>query len=355
MADARTIEQLFEANDVAALEEIAAHAPKAEAKEARRALHRLASRGVAVPEARPAGDRVFKPAQAEFPAECFLSAFDAEGGRVAFVFRRNPAGGVLGTIMFMDEEKGIIAAQESVLGRKEYRAWVDGLLNGERKIVAHRADPDEVKRALRDARARTEAEKRILPPEAAALPPEWYAPVNDRREEPAADLSLAAESMQLFAEPEVASWIPPQEFLQALVLKVQEAETSHVLVDEAQKVGRVREILLDAVDGYFTAGVRRAYARRLRGTAAIFEDTGRAAQAATARAAAAWLEDEKANLGGLGFARAFILRVFGAPPLETDDPTLEHAPDHVPPAEESAPRLIVTPGEYAQELAKKKP
>lgn len=352
------MEGLCAAGDAAALERIAATAPKAEAKEARRALHRLAAKGVKLPEARPAGESVYHAAREEFAPECFLSAFDAGGGQVAFVFRKNPAGGVQGTIVYMDEEQGILEAQRTTLGRREYRAWIEELLRGARGIIAQRAAPDDVKHALRDARARTDAHGRILPPAAAEIAPAWFTPARDRREEPAADPALAADSARLFLEPEVAHWVPPQEFLQALVHRVQEAETSQLLVDEAQKARRVDEILHGAIDEYFTADRRRAYARRLRGTAVLFDTGGRGAQAATARAAAAWLDDPSAALAGLGFARVFILRVFAAMPAEGGDPASDRVPDRThppPPAGDPAARLIVTPGEFAQEMAKRKP
>lgn len=351
------IEGLLKAGDASALEQIAATASKAEAKEARRALHRLAARGVKVPEAKPAGLRVYQPAHEEFAPECFLSAFDAAGGQVAFVFRKNPAGGVLGTIVYMDEEQGILEAERLTLGRREYRAWIEELRRGGRGIVAHRADPDDVRRALRDARALTDAAGRIVPPAAAELPPDWFAPARDRREEPAADPALAADSARLFLEPEIAQWVPPQEFLQALLLKMQEVETSRLLVDEEQKLKRIDELMHDAIDGFFTADRRRAYARRLLGTAVMFEESGRPAQAAMARATAAWLDEAAAGLSGLDFARVFILRVFAAIPAEGGDPAHVRAPDHPqpPPPAEADARLIVTPQEFAQQMAKRKP
>ncbi|MBI5525928.1 MAG: hypothetical protein HY897_06300 [Deltaproteobacteria bacterium] len=341
------IQSLLATGDVEAIQAIASTAPKARAKEAKRALHILASKGVKIPEARPAGERVFRPAKVDFESDCYLSGFDRDGRQAAIVFRRNPAGGVLGTLLIIHEEAGVETAREMQLSRRGYRTWIDTLAEGEHDVPPVHVEPDQLKRVLAAARAQTEARGRALPEAAAALPAEWYRPAEPAPEPDfPPDASLVAESDGLYREPEVMTWFPPRDVLLRVERKVQEAETSLVLVDEAQKVRRIGEVLGEATEEFFDKDRRRSFARRLRGTAFIFEITGRAAAAAVARSTAAWLDDPALNVGGCAFARQYFRRLFVIRG-EAAEGEAASVPDRTG-------RLVVSPAEFAAEMARKK-
>jgi hypothetical protein len=335
------------AGDVAALQQIAGSAPKAEAKLAKRALHILASKGVKIPEARPAGESVFKPAMVDFESECHLSAFDREGRQAAIVFRRNPAGGVFGTLLIIHEETGVETARAMRFSRRGYRTWIDTLMEGEHGTPPFRVEPEQLKCVLAAARARTEEKGRALPEAAADLPAEWYRPADSSPEpEVEPDPALVAESDTLYREPEVAAWFPPMDVLLPLEQKIAEIETSLVLVDNAQKTRRMGEVLGEATEAFFDAERRRSFARRLKGTAFVFEIKGKTSAAAIARAAAAWLDDPALNIGGCAFARQYLARMFvieGGP-----------AQGEGPPVPDRTGRLVVSPAEFAAEIARKK-
>jgi hypothetical protein len=96
------------------------------AKEAKRLLHRLKLRGVAVPEPAPAPPP--PPPPPEPPPPAYASTADARGERAIWLPRNVPGKGVEVAQVVCSAEKGLIELQLGLLGRKEWRGFVKGLL-----------------------------------------------------------------------------------------------------------------------------------------------------------------------------------------------------------------------------------
>jgi len=340
------IERLFGAGDAAALEAIAKSAPKAEAKEARRALHRLASRGVRVPDLPPSGERAYRPVQTDFEVECHLAAPDSEGVALVAVARAGRAGGIELVHAGMTSRQGFAFASGQVVGRKAYHEFIAadrGLNHG---LLLRRVAREVATSLLGQARRRTEAAGRVIPRAVASLPAEWFVPLVSERSASDADPPASTTDV-LFAEPEFRTWLPSRGFLERVAMRLEEADTSRLFIDDAQKSERLEAVLAGATEEFFNAETRIDYAWRLDVATQIFDATRRSAAALMARVAAAHLADQRLGLEGCGFTRAFVRRLFtitsGADAAEPGTDRNEHAP-----------RLIVTPDEFAREVSKKR-
>jgi hypothetical protein len=332
-----------EKGDVAALAAMAAWPDKAAAKLARRLLHNMKTRGMAVPESRPKGNPALHPVDDVFATACLVSAFDLAGGRAAFLLRRNPGGGVLAVVLYLDETKGISGANSSVISRKEARAYIAGLKRASDGISVVDVDEEFFRGVLHEAKELTVREGRTLPEDAYKVPKEWFeAPVPTIAEAATRNLPPAGGSDLLYSEPEIMQWFPDRDQVSRMELRVREIETSRILVDEAAKLEHVERYFSEATAEYFTGAVRRRYASRLAWTAVIFDLTGRPAAASMARSAAAWLQDETLSPEGCGFSREYLRRIFVLRPPEVQEPA--GAPEE--PVAGDRARLIVTPDEF---------
>jgi hypothetical protein len=96
------------------------------AKEAKRLLHRLKLRGVAIPEPSPPPPP--PPPPAEPPPTAYGSTADARGERAIWLPRNVPGRGIEVAQAVCSAEKGLVELQLGLLGRKEWRGFVKGLL-----------------------------------------------------------------------------------------------------------------------------------------------------------------------------------------------------------------------------------
>lgn len=261
------------------------------AKEAKRSLHLLRVRGVAVPELpRAVPPPVAPPAEPELP--CYASSLDGQGERAVWLARNVPGKGVEVGQAVVSDVRGLLSLQVGMLGRKEYRAFAGDLL--ERGGGLRVAEiPRAIAHALvADARRRAESGGQPLP-EGASL---WLSklgeapPLPDPATRfptlPAGDEAAAvAASGRLHDLPLLRGWIADEEVLRATAARLDEAARSPLLVDDRQRSARVEQLLEEAIAGYFDAPRRERWARRLLITAAHLADTGDEASARVAAAA----------------------------------------------------------------------
>ena len=99
--------------------------PKAGRKALRKALHRLRSRGIALPAKRKAAPVVARLPRIEDDLEAgYVSAHDPRGARLVYLVEPNPSGGARLFEILLDENRGIVDFEVYSAGRSRIRRFV---------------------------------------------------------------------------------------------------------------------------------------------------------------------------------------------------------------------------------------
>jgi hypothetical protein len=302
---------------------LSGHAAREVAKEARRGLHVLRARGVAVPEpALPAPPRPPAPAP-EPPLAAYTSAIDGHGERAVWLPRNVPGRGVEVGQAILSDERGLVDLQVALLGRKEWRATAREILSRGASMGVGEIDREEAHALVAAARARND--------EAAARVPEgadrWLAQLGPAGPppDPAARfpaLPAEAEREALSASgalhdlPLLRAWLPEEDFLREVASRLDEVAVSPLYLDDGQRREQAARIVAEAVERYLSGGPRRALlAGRLFAAAAHLERTGDPAGARAAAAAARALAADVPPLS-IPFARRLVEKAFRLSPGE---------------------------------------
>jgi hypothetical protein len=318
---------------------LAGHAGKEVAKEAKRGLHLMKSRGVAVPEPpRPAAPPAAVAPEPALPA--YATAVDGRGERAVWVARGVPGKGVEIAQAVLSDERGLVELQVGVIGRKEWRALARGLVEKGAAMGLREVDRPRAIALVASARGANDRSGHPVPQRAdvwlaqqgpaqpvadpaASFPP---LPADEERD------ALAA-SAELHGLPLFGPWLAEEEFLREVAARLDEVAVSPLYVDEAQRAAQMTRTVSDAVDRYLDERRRPLLAGRLFSAAEHLVASGDAPHARSAAAAA------RAVAGGASardvpFARLLVEKAFPPPPEEPGTPA-------EPPAAESP--LIVPP------------
>lgn len=318
---------------------LAGHAGKEVSKEAKRGLHVLKSRGVAIPE--PPRAAAVAPALApESPFAAFASAIDGNGERAVWLPRAVPGRGVEVAQAIVSDERGLVELQIGVLGRKEWRAFTKQILGRGAGMDVGELDRGMAHAIVAAARARNETTGQRVPDGAdlwlaqlgpAGPPPDAaarFAPLADDEERDA-----VAESAKLHDLPLLHGWLADEAYLRDIARKLDEAMVSPLYIDERQRADQLARIVADAVDDYLDAERRRVLAARLFAIAAHLEVRGDPAHARLAAASARALASGR-PVREIPFARLLVEKAFPAKLLAGPP----EAPPHDPGSLIVAPR-----------------
>jgi hypothetical protein len=274
---------------------------------ARRALYRLAQRGVAAP-ARPAPRPVVE-SRPERAARAWISGIDGSGSRAAWILFEGGFGGARLCSLIVNDTVGIADVAGGEITKKRLEAELE-VLRASQKLPWIETEPERVCGLVAEALA-LHREKGTAPPvafarwqrlfEGAAVPAPPPPPV-------AADPALVERAAELLELPELAGWFLDPEAVQGDAVELLAARESRLVVSDQIKAERQEAILDRVVEREFEAEARRRWARRLGEMAWVFEATGRPEPAALALAAAAALADPGADVRRHPFARALARR-----------------------------------------------
>jgi hypothetical protein len=320
---------------------LAGHTAKEVAKEAKRSLHVLRARGVAVPEP-PRAAPPPTPAAAEPPLAAYASAIDGRGEQALWIPRTIPGKGIEVAQAVVSDTDGLLELQVGLLGRKEWRAFAKGLLDRGATMGVGEIEPDRARSILVAARARNDASGQRVPEGAdlwlgrlgPAAPPSdpsaRFAPLSDEEERAALAASGALHDLPL-----LRSWLADEAYLRTIAGRLDEIAVSPLYLDDQQRAEQMARTLSDAVDGYFDETRRRTLSRRLFAIAEHLDVRGDAGHARAAAAAARALA-AGAPAQAIPFARLLVEKAFPAVPPPPPGPgPAESAPPGSP--------LIVAP------------
>lgn len=318
----------------------AGHAGRDVAKEGKRILYLLRTRGVAVPEApRPAP--AAPPPAPEPVVPCYASALDGHGERAIWIGRPVPGKGIEVGQAVISDRKGLTELHLGMLGRKEYRALARDLLEHGRGMGVVEIDRDLARSLVAAARERNAESGSALPAGAeawlarlgpAAPPPDpaaRFAPLPEDEERAAVESSGSLHELPL-----VRGWLADEDALRALAQKLDEIAVSSLYLDERQRRDAAVRALDDAIAAYFDEAHRALWAARL---FTLADHVARGGDAATAQVAAAAGRALRAGrpIEQVPFARLLFEKAF-PPPAQPGGP-------QAPGPAETEPLLVTPP------------
>jgi hypothetical protein len=297
-----SIDELVAKGDTSALTELAEGKDKKLAKEARRGLHVLRTRGVKV--------AALSPQQKETPAivpaieaeelPCLVSSIDAGGERALWLVRAESGGGRLIIYeAYLHERHGITQFRASEIARKAWRKLSRELLAVKENFAVAEVPWRFARAALEEAYQRNQEAARSAPVEFLRARPQLGKAEMPARH-PALELwdkvpaPSPEQATRMHDWPECRAWMPEPEELERTAGKLAEVDQSQLLVDAQQKTAARADAIARAVREYFEDPKRRARMRaRLLDAAYLTHQAGRDDDAKVARALADEFEPGK--------------------------------------------------------------
>lgn len=264
-------------------------------KAARRALHRLRSAGMDLPDLAAPRPSVLSRAgaPAEKPLPCFLSEPSSQGVE-SLLLSRYVHGGVATAQAFLDDESGLAEFDGGVVGRNRHREILRSIqAEGEGRWLE--ISYEEARQHLTEGARLARDKNRPLPDkylELSAHFPET-APVEVPRgrelfPRDSLDQALLSGGAALLDRDEFAHWGPPRRFVDVMIQKLDEIRQSQVIISDDQRLEQVRRLLEGAPERLLEAPEeRRRFQERLFRMAAFLERRGER-EAARLAAASAW-------------------------------------------------------------------
>ncbi len=308
----------------------------------RRALHRLRSRGEAVPEPERREVVATLPAVDEDLGAALISVLDPAGARMAYLVEANPAGGARLFAVALDELLGVTEVEVFSAGRSKIRKFMGEFARRD-DFPAVEVPPDAV-RALIARTASRQASDRPLPrgfsewrariaepPEGAATPGELA------REALGSEVGDASEELRraeaLLRDRVLGPWPPDRAALHEIAQRLSEASAGVVIVSGGARQAQIDSVLDDAVEQLYAGDVGERTACRFDESAYVFWKREQPREArACLTAASAFRSGDSAHRK---LARAMLDIVF-APLLRS----VEQEPDEPDAAVES---MLVRP------------
>ena len=260
---------------------------------ARRALYRLAQRGIASapkPPPKPVVER-----KAERPSRAWISGIDGAGSRAAWILFEGGFGGALLCSLIVNDTVGILEAAGGEITKKRLDTELR-TLRASQKLPWVEVDATRVVGLVAEALALHESRGTAPPADFSRWRPYFAAalPATAPAVPSTVDPSTVDQSGELLDLPELAGWFLDPEALRSDAVDLLEARESRLIVSDQIKAERETAIVETVVARELDAAARQLWARRLSEMALIFRATDRAEPATRAEAAAAaFLDDSR--------------------------------------------------------------
>jgi hypothetical protein len=257
-------------------------------KEIKRALFKLSQKGLTAPEEKSDVAKTAAPLfRAEPEIEAYMSAVDGGGGRLIWIAKPQPSHGLQVIQAMLHDREGLLRFGGMHMRRKELRKMADEIK--EQHEVSMIPVPWQfadqiVYEGYEKARARGQSGlenfheiRSIL---GTGKPKETAHPIYQRlNAEQIRDGAWREQSRRLLDEPELRYWILTDQWVQAFLPQLQEAQMSRLVLNPLQKEERFNAIVRDAVKALCGGENGAAFKRRMEDMALYFFETNRVDQA----------------------------------------------------------------------------
>jgi hypothetical protein len=276
-------------------------------REIRRALYKLAQKGVEIPKAggeKAAGHEAVIKLGPEI--EGYVSALDGAGVRMGWLVKPQMGGGIALLEGLVSDREGLLQVGGARLRRKDLREMIEESKQKHQITIAS-VPWEYVDRLLYEGFEKAKAAERkgleeftsiraiftIGKPKAGSHP--VYRVLDPTSVRAGAWRSL---SHKLLEEPEFESWILERQWIEPYLKRVEDAQESRLVLNQAQKEERVAAIVRSGVADIFAGDRGQLYQGRLEDMALYLNATGRAEEGKLALAVALALQE--GDWGGLG-------------------------------------------------------
>ena len=253
-------------------------------REIKRSYFKLAQRGLAVPKDQP----VEATATAFFAhppnIEAYVSSVDGGGGRLVWIARVQPTHGLQLIQAMLGDREGLLRIGSTQLRRKDLRKMADEIKR-QHEVTMISVPWEYADQILYEGYERAKARGRSGLEDFHELraiintgkPKEQPHPIYRRlQRDEVRSGAWREQSRRLLDEPELRYWVLTDEWLQASLPQIEEAQESRLVLNPVQKEERLAAIVRDAVKTLCSGDNGRMFQRRMEDMALYFLETNRA-------------------------------------------------------------------------------
>jgi hypothetical protein len=289
------------------LTRLAAGGDRLARRAAKRALYRLAQRGVA--PAPPAAPPPVVPRRSERAVRAWLSGVDGSGSRAAWIVFEGTYGGLRLCSLILNDTLGITEVAGGDITRKRLDRELAALRESQ-KLPWVETDPARAVGLVAEALALHAANGTSAPAAFAPWRPVFasapHAESPALPEEP--DPGRLEQSAALLERPELAGWFLDPESVQSDAVEVLQTRESRLVLSDQLKAEREAAIVDRVIERELDDPARRRWSRRLAEMALVLDGADASEPAAVARAVAAALAAGAPEPRRLPFVRALAAR-----------------------------------------------
>lgn len=252
-------------------------------KEIKRSLFKLSQRGL-VPARIEAEPRTSTPLFSRGPEiEAYMSPVDGSGGRLVWIARPQPNRGLQVLQAMVNDREGLERVAGAQIPRKQLRKMAEEIKQRHEVTMisvpweyADAAVCEAFERAKGRGRTGLENFHQLRALISSRKPEAVEHPVYRRLNSmDAREGAWRERSRLLLDEPELRFWILDPDWMEPFVPELEEAQTSRLVLNPAQKEERLAGIVRDAVKELCSGDKGKLFRRRMEDIALYFIETGR--------------------------------------------------------------------------------
>ena len=288
-------------------------------KEIKRSYFKLAQRGLAIPQEKKLDP---KPTVAGFTHapenEAYMSAVDGGGGRLVWIARVQPNHGLLLIQAMLHDRDGLLRIAGTQIRRKALRKMTEDIQR-QHEVTMIPVPWEYADQILYDGYERTKSRGQnglenfheirsiVNTGKPKAQPHPIYRQLNAAS---VRDGAWREQSRRILDEPESRYWILTDEWLQAFLPLIEEAQASRLVLNPVQKEERLAAIVRDAVKALCAGENAKLFQRRMEDMALYFVETGRAEAAKLALAIALQISEGDPGPLDVSFLTGLVQKSF---------------------------------------------
>ena len=287
-------------------------------KEIKRSRFKLAQKGLVAPQEKAPDTKPAAIFERVSDVEASMSAVDGGGGRLIWITKPQPNHGLQVIQAMLHDREGLLRFGGMHVRRKELRKMADEIKqqHGISMISIPWEFADQIvyegyERAKARGQSGLENFHEVRSIIATGKPKEQSHPIYRRLDADQAREGAWRElSRRLLDEPELRYWILTDDWLQAILPQLEEAQTSRLVLNPLQKEERFNAIVREAVKTLCSGENGQAFKRRMEDMALYFLETDRADAAKLALAVALQVGEADPGLLDISFLTGLVQKSF---------------------------------------------